>query len=170
MILADLLGLALLRRRLHQPPALAHIRAASSDAGRELRRTVGLLRSPAGGVADLGDLAAVSGAAGLPVRVRVTGQRRDLPGEVGQAVYRVVQEAVTNARRHARPDRVDVLLDYTTSGVRVVVSDDGPASGAPGGPGQGLTGMRERVTLLGGTLHAGPVAPAGFRVEAVLPA
>ncbi len=68
------------------------------------------------------------------------------------------------------PARVDVLLDYTGSGLRVVVSDDGPASGAACGAGQGLAGMRERVTLLGGTLAAGPVPPSGFRVEAVLPA
>jgi signal transduction histidine kinase len=150
--------------------ALGHIRAASSDAGRELRRTVGLLRQSCAGVAAIAQLADVSGAAGLPVRVRTAGAARDLPDKVDQAAYRVVQEAVTNARRHARPDRVDVLLDYTAAALRVVVSDDGPASGAAAGAGQGLTGMRERVTLLGGTLHAGPVEPAGFRVEAVLPA
>jgi signal transduction histidine kinase len=150
--------------------ALGHIRAASSDAGRELRRTVGLLRQSCAGVAAVAQLADVSGAAGLPVRVRTVGAARDLPDQVDQAAYRVVQEAVTNARRHARPDRVDVLLDYTGAALRVVVSDDGPASGAAPGAGQGLTGMRERVTLLGGTLHAGPVEPCGFRVEAVLPA
>jgi signal transduction histidine kinase len=150
--------------------ALGHIRAASSDAGRELRRTVGLLRRRSAGVSAIAHLADVSGAAGLPVRVRTAGTARDLPAEVDQAAYRVVQEAVTNARRHARPDRVDVLLDYTGPGLRVVVSDDGPASGAACGAGQGLTGMRERVILLGGTLDAGPVPPSGFRVEAVLPA
>ena len=150
--------------------ALAHIRSASTSAGGELRRTVGLLREPSGGVPDLARLAQVSGAAGLPVRLRVEGTARVLPAEVDQAAYRVVQEAVTNARRHARPDRVDVLVAYTDAGVRIVVSDDGPASGAPAGSGQGLTGMRERVALLGGTVHAGPVRPAGFRVEAVLPA
>lgn len=150
--------------------ALGHIRVASSDAGRELRRTVGLLRHSSAGVAAIAQLAEVSGAAGLPVRIRTEGRARALPDEVDQAAYRVVQEAVTNARRHARPDRVDVLLDYTGPGLRVVVSDDGPASGAASGAGQGLTGMAERVTLLGGTLDAGPVSPSGFRVEAVLPA
>jgi signal transduction histidine kinase len=150
--------------------ALGHIRLASSDAGRELRRTVGVLREPAGGMDRLPQLAQVSGSAGLPVRIKVRGARRVLPTLVDEVVYRVVQEAVTNARRHARPDRVDVLVDYTAAGVRVVVADDGPASGAACGDGHGLTGMRERVGALGGTLTAGPVPPAGFRVEAVLPA
>jgi signal transduction histidine kinase len=150
--------------------ALGHIRAASSDAGRELRRTVGLLREPCGGVHRLPELAQVSGTAGVPVRIRVQGARRRLPPRVDEVVYRVVQEAVTNARRHARPDRVDVLVDYAPRQVRVVVADDGPATGAAGGGGQGLTGMRERVSALGGRLHAGPVPPSGFRVEAVLPA
>jgi signal transduction histidine kinase len=147
--------------------ALGHIRAASAEAGRELRRTVGLLRGPpAGGVADLGSFAA----AGLPVRVRLDGPARALPADVDQVVYRVVQEAVTNARRHARPDRVDVIIEYTAAGVRVTVADDGPPSGAAAGAGQGLTGMRERVTQLGGTLRAEPVSPAGFRVVAEIPA
>ncbi len=150
--------------------ALGHIRSASSDAGRELRRTVGLLREPCGGVHRLPELAQVSGTAGVPVRIRVQGARRRLPPRVDEVVYRVVQEAVTNARRHARPDRVDVLVDYAPRQVRVVVADDGPATGAAGGGGQGLTGMRERVSALGGRLHAGPVPPSGFRVEAVLPA
>jgi signal transduction histidine kinase len=150
--------------------ALGHIRSAGSSAGAELRRTVGLLRQPSGGIADLARLAEVSGAAGLPVRIRTAGAPRAVPAEVDQAAYRVVQEAVTNARRHARPDRVDVLVEYAAAGVRIVVCDDGPASGAAAGAGQGLTGMRERVGLLGGTVHAGPVTPSGFRVEAVLPA
>jgi signal transduction histidine kinase len=76
---------------------------------------------------------------------------------------------VTNARRHARPDRVDVLLEYRPRDLRIVVGDDGPPSGAAAGAGHGLTGMTERVELLGGALHAGPVQPSGFRVEAVLP-
>lgn len=150
--------------------ALGHIRRASSDAGTELRRTVGLLRAPCGGIAGLAALAEVSGAAGLPVRVSTEGVRRELRPEVDEAVYRVVQEAVTNARRHARPDRVDVRLDWTGPGLRLTISDDGPPAAPCGGAGQGLTGMRERVTLLGGRFDAGPVPPCGFRVEAVLPA
>jgi len=150
--------------------ALRHIREASSSAGVELRRTVGLVRSPARGLSAVGGLAEVSAAAGLPVRVRVEGSRRALPGEVDQAAYRVVQEAVTNARRHARPDRVDVLIEYAPAQLRIVVRDDGPASGAASGAGLGLTGMRERVELLGGRLCAGPARPSGWSVEAVLPA
>jgi signal transduction histidine kinase len=152
--------------------ALGHIRAASGDAGRELRRTVGMLRDvpAAGGVPGIRALAGVSAAAGLPVRVRVAGACRELPGAVDEAMYRVVQEAVTNARRHARPDRVDVLVDYGDAEVRVVVGDDGPPSGAPGGAGQGLIGMRERVAALGGTLDAGPRPAGGWRVTVVWPA
>ncbi|MEV6488253.1 histidine kinase [Actinoplanes sp. NPDC051633] len=150
--------------------ALRHIREASSSAGAELRRTVGLVRSPARGLEGVDGLAEVSAAAGIPVRVRVEGTRRALPGEVDQAAYRVVQEAVTNARRHARPDRVEVLIEYAPAKVRIVVHDDGPASGAASGAGHGLTGMRERVELLGGHVHAGPDRSSGWRVEAVLPA
>lgn len=149
--------------------ALSHIRAASSSAGLELRRTVGLVRAPARGLASVADLAAVSAAAGVPVRIRVVGDRRSLPAGVDQAAYRVAQEAVTNARRHARPDRVDVLVEYADATLTVVVSDDGPASGNAAGAGLGLAGMRDRVELLGGTLRAGPAEPDGFQVEAVLP-
>jgi signal transduction histidine kinase len=147
--------------------ALEHIRAAGSDAGRELRRTVGLLRAPPGG--DLADLAGVSAAAGLPIRITVQGNPRPMGTDAGHAVYRIVQEAVTNVRRHSRADRVDVLVDYRDRGLRVVVSDDGPPSGATTGAGQGVRGMRERAALLGGTVRAGPRPGRGYEVEAVLP-
>jgi signal transduction histidine kinase len=148
--------------------ALAHVRAASTEAGRELRRTLDVLRAAPGGIADLRALADLSAAAGLPVRVDVHGTPRALGADVDEAVYRIVQEAVTNARRHARPARVDVRVDYTPAGVGVRVSDDGPPSGAPPGAGQGLRGMRERVSLLGGTLHAGRCGD-GFTIAAELP-
>jgi signal transduction histidine kinase len=156
--------------------ALEHIRTAGSDAGRELRRTVGVLRAdppnadPAPGAqADLAGLAAVSAAAGLPVRFTVCGTPRALTADTGNAVYRIVQEALTNARRHTRADRADVLVDYRGPRLRVLVSDDGPPSGAAAGAGAGLRGMRERAALLGGTLDAGPRPDNGYQVEAELP-
>jgi signal transduction histidine kinase len=120
--------------------------------------------------AGLAGLAAVSAAAGLPLRFTVRGTPRALTADTGHAVYRIVQEALTNARRHTRADRVDVLVDYREQRLRVLVSDDGPPSGAAAGAGAGLRGMCERAALLGGTLHAGPRPDKGYQVEAKLPA
>jgi signal transduction histidine kinase len=87
-------------------------------------------------------------------------------------VYRVVQEALTNTMRHAGPARASVCLDYQPEAVVVTVSDDGRGAAAArpdGEPGHGLAGMRERVTLYGGEMSAGPQAGGGFRVTASLP-
>lgn len=105
--------------------------------------------------------------AGVPCEFEMTGEGRTLQRETHLALYRVAQESLTNARKHASPDRVEVRLSYEPGGTRLVVEDfrevrQRPAPG--GGTGFGLTGMRERAALLGGTLDAGPTA-AGFRVE-----
>jgi signal transduction histidine kinase len=121
---------------------------------------------------------------GMPVTVDVQGEPRELPAEARLAVYRTAQEALTNVRRHASPERVEVRLDYRSDAVALEVRDHGgvavpsgsaglvgggsAAGGAPG-PGYGLTGMRERAELLGGTLVAEPTED-GFRVHLVLPA
>jgi len=163
------------------PPALAAIQEAGADAARELRATLGVLRSEedgdGSGLSQLDSLVARARAAGLPVTVTVTGTQRPLPPEVDQAAYRIVQEALTNVSRHAGAASASVHLHYLPETFSVQVDDDGKgavistATGTrPSGPGLGLVGMRERVAALGGQLQAGPQDDGGFRVRAELPA
>jgi signal transduction histidine kinase len=105
----------------------------------------------------------------------VDGPERDVGPDAALTLYRVAQEALTNVRKHANPERVVVHLRYGAVGTNLVVEDKldrGPADGRPAPPGDGngygLTGMRERAELLGGTLTAGPT-PEGFRVELWVP-
>ena len=112
--------------------------------------------------------------AGLPVTVTFTGTQRPLPPAVDQAAYRIVQEALTNASRHAGLGycvrRCLFLLHYAKDALTVRVHDDGDGGAATSaGPGLGLIGMRERVSALGGRLHAGPREGGGFQVRAELP-
>ena len=155
------------------PPALLAIQEAGADAARELRATLQVLRSEDGdgsGLCQLESLVARSRAAGLPVTVTVTGAQRPLPPDVDQAAYRIVQEALTNVTRHAGHARATVRLHYAPGELAVQVDDDGSGSGSPApGPGLGLIGMRERVSVLGGRLHAGPRDEGGFLVRAELP-
>jgi signal transduction histidine kinase len=161
------------------PPALLAIQEASTDAARELRATLGVLRSDedgdGSGLSQLDSLVARARAVGLPVEVTVTGSQRPLPPEVDQAAYRIVQEALTNVSRHAGSARASVHVHYTPETLSVQIDDDGngnvSSSGArSAGPGLGLIGMRERTSVLGGHLHAGPRDNGGFRVRAELPA
>jgi signal transduction histidine kinase len=100
----------------------------------------------------------------------VTGAERTLPPDVDQAAYRIVQEALTNVSRHAGQACASVLLRYTPDTLTVQVDDDGHGDGIrPAAPGLGLIGMRERVSALGGHLHAGPQDGGGFQVRAELP-
>ncbi|MEU2245790.1 sensor histidine kinase [Streptomyces sp. NPDC019224] len=165
--------------------ALAHVREASRSALDELRATVGLLRQsgdpkaptePAPGLAVLGELVESVRQAGLSVEVAcAAGDGPPLPSAVDLAAYRVIQEALTNVRKHAGPGaraEVSVVRVGATAEVMVLDNGRGNAGGteaaAPGG-GHGLLGMRERVTALGGTLTAGPRYGGGFRVHAILP-
>jgi signal transduction histidine kinase len=160
------------------PPSLLAIQEAGADAARELRTTLGALRSEDGdcsGLGQLDSLVARARAAGLPVTVTVTGAERALPPEVDQAAYRIVQEALTNVSRHAGHACASVHLHYAPETLSVQVDDDGKGTGTstgtrPSGPGLGLVGMRERVSALGGRLHAGPQDGGGFQVRAELPA
>jgi len=167
------------------PPTLLAIQEAGADATRELRATLGVLRSEedgdGSGLSQLDSLVARARAAGLPVTVTVTGAERPLPPDVDQAAYRIVQEALTNVSRHAGSAgggdqvRASVHLHYTPGALSVLVADDGQgtitADGArPSSPGLGLVGMRERVSALGGRLQAGPQDGGGFQVHAELPA
>ncbi|WP_405592021.1 sensor histidine kinase [Streptomyces sp. NBC_01092] len=151
------------------PPALSAIQEASGEAMRELRATLEVLRTdePTGTPALLVERAR---AAGLAVGLTVTGDERPLTATVDRAMYRIVQEALTNAARHAGPAKVSVQLAYGEDDLTICVEDDGTAdpSRAPA-PGIGLTGMRERVTALGGTLDAAPREEGGFVVRACLP-
>ncbi|WP_067139352.1 sensor histidine kinase [Microtetraspora malaysiensis] len=156
------------------PEALLAIQEASADAMRELRATLEVLRDaddPAGsGLDRVDDLVARVGAAGLPTTVTVTGPARALPAHVERAAYRIIQEALTNASRHAGPATATVTLAYGGRELTVQIDDDGLASPSdPPTPGNGLTGMRERVTALGGSLHAHPRPHGGFTVRADLP-
>ncbi|MEV0490256.1 sensor histidine kinase [Streptomyces atratus] len=162
--------------------ALAHVREASRSALGELRATVGLLRQsgdpeaptePAPGLAVLDELVATVRRAGLPVEVACVDRRPPLPAAVDLAAYRVIQEALTNVRKHAGPGaKAEVSVVRVGEAAEVTVLDNGTGSpegaGADGG-GHGLLGMRERVTALGGTLTAGPRYGGGFRVHAILP-
>ncbi|MGW6058617.1 sensor histidine kinase [Streptomyces sp. NPDC055189] len=152
------------------PPALLAIQEASGEAMRELRSTLTVLRTdePTGSPALLVERAR---AAGIVVELAVRGRERPLPGDLEQAMYRIVQEGLTNAARHAGATaRVTVELDYGERVLGVRVEDDGAAeAGRPPVEGTGLTGMRERVASLDGTLRAGPRGEGGFLVWAELP-
>jgi signal transduction histidine kinase len=186
--------------------ALAHVREASRSALNELRATVGLLRQsgdpeaptePAPGLARLDELADTFRNAGLPVEVARSDSGTVLPAAADLVAYRVIQEALTNVRKHAGPGaKAEVSVVRVGPVVEVTVLDNGPRDGEgpgpDGGPGQddgagpghrgaqddgadegggghGLLGMRERVTALRGTLTTGPRYGGGFRVHAILP-
>ena len=160
------------------PPALLAIQEAGADATRELRATLSVLRSQdhygedcdGSGLGQLDSLVARARSAGLPVSVTVNGARRPLPPDVDQAAYRIVQEALTNVSRHAGHACASVHLNYAPDALTVQVNDDGTGvSTMSAGPGLGLVGMRERVSALGGWLHAGPREGGGFQVRAELP-
>ena len=162
--------------------ALDAIKTASAEALREVRGVLAALNpddprhadpplAPTPGLADVESLADDARAAGLPVTVDVTGERAVLPAGVDRAAYRIVQEALTNVRRHAGPHAAaTVAIDYTGTALRIRIDNDGAT--APAGvtaEGNGIPGMRERAVALGGTLVARPRPEGGFRVVATLP-
>jgi signal transduction histidine kinase len=156
--------------------ALAVIEDAATRTLTELRAIVGVLRAsqdtefaPQPGVAEVEQLA-TDGRTRPCVEVTLFGEFDDLSPAVGAAIYRLAQESVTNARRHARhATQVTVAVTGDADQVRLTIDDDGSAAGGRAPAGYGLVGMRERVSMLGGTFHAGPAAERGWRVEAVLP-
>jgi signal transduction histidine kinase len=171
-------GLHLMDNRPEQArEALTAIKTASAEALREVRAVLGVLRpdeeaaprTPAPGLSRLADLTAD---AGLTVTTTTAGVRRELPPEVDRAAYRIVQEALTNVRRHAAAGTsAQVTVDYRDTELVLSIRDDGSlaAPAAVGEGGSGIAGMRARADSLGGTLHAAPSADGGFLVSAVLP-
>ena len=159
--------------------AIDSLRVIEEEASRalsEMRVMVGALRDgegaelkPQRGVSDLLELARE--ATSPVVTVQLIGTSDDLSSAVGAAVYRMAQESVTNALKHARnATRVDVRVQEGASDICLTVVDDGEPSSAPAErQGYGLLGMRERAALLGGTFEAGPQRPGGWQVTAQLP-
>ncbi|MGS2642882.1 histidine kinase [Streptosporangium sp. LJ11] len=160
------------------PQALLAVQEASADAMNELRATLEVLRhrpesgadEPGVGCDRLPSLIDRTRAAGLPTTVTVTGDRRALSADLKRAVYRIIQEALTNVTRHAGPATATVSIDYGSDLLTIRVDDDGPGTlGPPSEPGVGLRGMWERITALGGRLYAGPRPEGGFSVDAQIP-
>ncbi|GAB2479503.1 histidine kinase [Promicromonospora xylanilytica] len=154
--------------------ALEHVREATSGTLHELRSTVRVLREPSGaaaptGLAGVDTLARSARAAGLVVDVTLDVPDGALDGAIDATAYRVVQESLTNVLRHASATRVTVSARVAEDRLALRVTDDGRGAGAGLVPGSGLSGMRERVTLLGGGLTAGDAPGGGFLVAADLP-
>jgi signal transduction histidine kinase len=155
--------------------ALESAERTGREALAELRRVIGGLRAedarePAAGLAALDGLADQVRAAGLPVELRIEGAPRPLPAALEHSAYRVVQEALTNALKHAGPAHAKVLVRFEPESLDLTVQDDGHGAGDGGGPpGFGLIGMRERAALFGGELDAGPRPSGGFAVHARFP-
>ena len=160
--------------------ALAAIKQASKEALGELRSVLSVLRQaddappprdPAPSVARLEGLVSRASAAGLTVRTEVSGTPRALPTGVDLAAFRIVQEALTNVARHAGRATATIRVGYGEHDLIVQVDDNGNGAGQPStaGGGNGIPGMRERATALGGKLEAGPRPGGGFRVLARLP-
>ena len=154
--------------------AMRTVESTGRTALADMRRMLGVLRggdrSEHPGAEQVDQLVADARATGAPVRLSVEGTARPLPPAVDLAVYRTVQEGLTNARRHGGPEltRIDVALCHGADAVIVTVRDDGAGTTSTE-PGHGLTGMRERVTGCGGRLQAGPGENGGFVVSATIP-
>jgi signal transduction histidine kinase len=157
--------------------ALLAIERTGREALAEMSRLLGILRKEGEGLAlaprpSLAQIDALVQAvrdAGVPVELRVEGERKDLPPGVDVSAYRIVQEALTNVVKHAGPARACVVVRYARLAVEVAVTDDGRRSVNGNTSGYGLAGMRERVELHGGTLEAGSRSEGGFAVKARLP-
>ncbi|MCX4972513.1 sensor histidine kinase [Streptomyces sp. NBC_00620] len=167
--------------------ALETISGTGRQALAEMRRLLGVLRTgehqevgeyvPQPDVEQLADLIEQCRTSGLPVDFKVEGTPRPLPSGVELTAYRIVQEALTNTRKHGGPNTgASVRLVYFDDGLGLLVEDDGKGAphelyeeGGADGQGHGLIGMRERVGMVGGTLDAGPRPGGGFRISALLP-
>jgi signal transduction histidine kinase len=172
-------GLHLMDRQPDQARlALDTIKQTSAEALREVQSVLNALyptgqaapRAPAPRLDRLDELTVD---AGLPVRTTISGAPRPLPAEIDRAAYRIVQEALTNVRRHAGAGATaSIAIEYRPEELTVQVTDDSGGrapAGAAAADGTGVSGMRERATSLGGSLTAGPLLEGGWQVRAVLP-
>src|SRR5712691_1934563 len=157
--------------------ALRSIEQTGRSALLELRRLLGAVRTPVEdvfapqpGLGRLDDLVEQVRAAGLPVVLRLEGDVGGLPAGLDLSAYRIVQEALTNALKHGHASIAEVTVRRTEGGLELEIADDGVGVAETGAElGHGLIGMRERASLLGGELEAGPAEGGGFRVRARLP-
>jgi signal transduction histidine kinase len=178
VVQADGAGYALRSDPDRAAAALTAIACTGRQALTEMRRLLGVLRTaddqaqlaPMPGLGELRELLDQAREAGLQVTYTLTGTPRDVPEGAELAAYRVVQESLTNTRKHAGlAATAAVTLRYEPDGLVVEVTDDGIASPAGDTGGHGLAGMRERIAMYGGTVEAGPLAGGGFGVVARLP-
>jgi signal transduction histidine kinase len=170
------------RRVLHSEPAdardaFATIERTGQQALDEMRRLLGMLRrsdeelalAPQPSLKELDRLVEQVRAAGLPVKVTVEGEPRELPPGVDLSAFRIVQEALTNVLKHAGPARARVVLRYSANDFELEIADDGPGTGYGSGAGFGLVGMRERVSVYGGEFEAGRQPEGGYALRVRLP-
>jgi signal transduction histidine kinase len=169
------------RRSLDEPDearrAFDAIESTGTQALAEMRRLLGLLRredeelslAPQPSLSSLDGLAAQVTEAGLPVEVTVEGKVQELPPGIDLSAFRIVQEALTNALKHAGPATAHVVVRYREDELELEILDTGPGDAVVDGSGHGLVGMRERASLYGGDVKAGRRAGGGFGVRVHLP-
>ena len=157
--------------------ALGRVEQAGRTALADMRRLLGALRrdgdgvdlAPEPGLESLDSLAAEVSRAGLPVRLHVAGRPFPLPRPIDLSAFRIIQEGLTNALKHAHASNADVTVRYAPDELELEVRDDGVGTSTSDGLGHGLVGMRERVTIYGGEMSAGRANGSGFVVRARLP-
>jgi signal transduction histidine kinase len=157
--------------------ALLIVEQTGREAMAEMRRMVGVLRRPEEAPAlapqpsleHLDKLVEHARESGLPVTLKIEGDAVQLPAGVDLTAYRLVQEGLTNALKHARATNAEVLVRYSNGFVELSVTDDGSGDGGGDSGGHGLVGMRERISVYGGNLEAGPRPEGGYRLCATLP-
>jgi signal transduction histidine kinase len=157
--------------------ALMTVEETGRQALSEMRRLLGIMRTeeevpalaPQPGLGTLPALVEQVRQSGLPVELTVEGRPVKLPAGVDLSAYRIVQEALTNALKHAGPAHAWVAVRYVGDDVEIEVANDGRSQGENDSAGHGLVGMRERVALCGGELHSGPRPGGGFKISARLP-
>jgi signal transduction histidine kinase len=156
---------------------LRTIRSSAKQAMEEMRRLLDVLREdgdggellPQPGFGQVGELVEHARGAGVDVTLAVDGEPRPLAPGLDLSAYRIVQEGLTNVRKHAAGAPARVTVKWAPHELALEVRDSGPGGGSNGSGGHGLVGMRERVRIHGGELHAGPVPEGGFAVRARLP-